>query len=109
MIYKDNADYHEIRVVGERNKKAEPVSPGSSNMVRSALSRRCHNHHHHHHHGHDRYGHVMITIMKTPSNITIAPSKASKDDPPPLSEIDIDRLQISQQDLRILEILALRF
>merc|ERR1719507_2531527 len=47
----------------ERNKKAEPVSPGSSNMVRSALSR---------------------------------------------SEIDIDRLQISQQDLRILEILALR-
>ena len=51
----------------------------------------------------------MITIMKTPSNITIAPSKASKDDPPPLSEIDIDRLQISQQDLRILEILALRF
>ena len=28
---------------------------------------------------------------------------------PSLSEIDIDRLQISQQDLRILEILALRF
>merc|ERR1712223_1794692 len=52
---------HRTRV--EKNKKAEPVSPRSSNMVRSALSR---------------------------------------------SEIDIDRLQISQQDLGILEILALR-
>jgi len=58
---KPEADRQMHRV--ERNKKAEPVSPGSSNMVRSALSR---------------------------------------------SEIDIDRLQISQQDLRILEILALR-
>ena len=30
--------FHRARV--EKNKKAEPVSPGSSNMVRSALSRR---------------------------------------------------------------------
>jgi len=60
---KPEADRQIHRARVEKNKKAEPVSPGSSNMVRSALSR---------------------------------------------SEIDIDRLQISQQDLRILEILALR-
>ena len=46
-----------------RARKNQPVSPGQSNLVRSALSS---------------------------------------------SEIDLDRLQISQQDLRILEILALR-
>ena len=37
-------DDDKIRV--ERNKKAEPVSPGSSNMVRSALSRRFNSHCH---------------------------------------------------------------
>ena len=36
----------DVKIRVERNKKAEPVSPGSSNMVRSALSRRFNSHCH---------------------------------------------------------------
>ena len=77
-----------IKIRVERNKKAEPVSPGSSNMVRSALSR--------------RFNSLTVTV------IVVVLIIVNQNYCHLLSEIDIDRLQISQQDLRILEILALR-